>query len=93
MQARHFPSNRYSLLSRIVRAVFDRGLVGWTFVIYIGPGPGYGRYVASRRFFIPTGWALWIGRNVKAGRGDLYRTRPWSAGITRHGNVVPYASH
>jgi hypothetical protein len=90
---KHFPANRNSLLSRIIRAVFDRGLRGWTLRILIGPGAGYGRWIFNRKLFIPTGWTLWIGRNVYGGRGDLYRTRPWSIGFTKAAPAVPHTAH
>jgi hypothetical protein len=95
---RHFPTNRKSRLSRAIRAVFDRGLTGWTLRIHIGPGAGYGWWVFNRRVFIPTGWTLWLGRNVRGGirwgkRADMYRYRPWSLGITRNGNAAPYPTH
>jgi len=98
MMARHIPSNRESRIARLVRAVFDRGLTGWTFRIHIGPGAGYGRWILNRRLFVPTGWTLWLGRNVRGGirrgkRADMYRDRPWSAGITRNGNAAPWAAH
>lgn len=96
---RHFPSNRKSCLASGIRAVFDRGLTGWTFHIHIGPGAGYGRWILNRRVFLPTGWTLWLGHNVRAGRlwngqrGDMYRDRPWSCGVSRNGNAAPYAAH
>ncbi len=95
---KHFPKNRDSLLSRIIRAVFDRGLRGWTLAIHIGPGAGYGRWIFNRRIFIPTGWTFHIGRNVRNwklpnGQRELYRDRKWSIGLTKNGNSTPYASH
>jgi len=96
---RHFPKDRNSRLARVARAVFDRGLTGWTLRVLIGPGAGYGRWIIGRRVFIPTGWTLWIGRNVRSGRlrdgrrGELYRDRPWSAGVTKDASAVPYAAH
>lgn len=92
--ARHFPSNRNSRLARIVRAVFDRGRVGWTFKIHVGPSAGYGRWIFNRRVFLPTGWTLWLGRNVQGGivNGERGNARPWSAGITRNGNAAPWAA-
>jgi len=94
---RQLPS-RASRLSRILRAVFDRGLTGWTLRILIGPGAGYGRWIFRRRVFLPIGWTLWIGRNVRGGiswgkRADMYRDRPWSLGVTRHGNAAPWVAH
>lgn len=90
---KHYPKNRQNRFARIVRAVFDRGLRGWTFVVHIGPGAGYGRWIFDRRVFLPIGWTFHIGRNVRAGGGDIYRDRPWSIGFTKNGNATPYAAH
>lgn len=92
MQTTHVPSNRSTLLSRLARLVINRTAMGWIVYLHIGPAAGCGRWVLGRRLFLPTGWTGWIGRNVKGGRGDMYRVRPLSAGFTRNGNSYPWIS-
>lgn len=90
MTTTHIPENTRSHLSRLIRCVIDKTTKGWTFVVHVGPGAGYGRWILGRRLFVPTGWTLWIGRNVKGGGGDIYRSRPWSMGFSRNGNCCPW---